>query len=542
MFRHLKNIARRLTPLEVAKRSSSIIVPKGEPTFNEMVGIFFDQGASKVKDSLIESISKTTPLTDRKTREKMLTMTREEKIARVEGVLHKLKYPDCFVELNYAIQKDDNTYETITGYRSQHSQHRQPTKGGIRYSLDVCADEVKALSALMTFKCACVSVPFGGAKGGIKIDPKKYSEHELHDITRGYVTGLCQRQLLGPAIDVPAPDMGTGEREMSWIAGQYAKNTGYNDMTNLGCVTGKPVTRGGIHGRTSATGKGIYYGTVNIVENSNIMTRAGYEDPSTHNLKDKTVIIQGFGNVGMHAARYFHRAGAKVIALIESDMAVFNDVRGVTPDWAVDYKAKHKTLHGYGRTTETVKDNFKDLLYHECDILILAATEQVIHKGNAHQVKAKILIEGANGPITPAAHEHLLAQNKLIIPDLFINAGGVTVSYFEYLKNLNHVPYGRMTAQYDEDTNYAMMDSIEKSIQPHIPDCFIRPTSKLEKRLKGVTEKDIVHSSLNYWMKDSANEIIARLEEYDLGLDLRTAAYILAIERVYYTKLDDFGF
>ena len=540
MFRHFSK------KLIINPIRSSICVPPGEPSFNQMVSIFFDSGAEKVKDKLIEGITRTTPLTDRKKRERSLQMSREEKISRVEGVLNKLKHPDYFLEMNYAIQKDDNTYETIQAFRSQHSQHKQPTKGGIRYSLDVCADEVKALSALMTFKCATVAVPFGGAKGGIKINPKLYSENELHNITRGYVQGLCQRQLLGPAIDVPAPDMGTGEREMSWIAGTYSKNVGYNDMTNLGCVTGKPTTRGGIHGRTSATGKGIYYGTVNIVENEKIMTQVGYNDRNQHNLKGKTVIVQGFGNVGMHAARYFHRAGAKIIGIIESDVGVYNDVRGITPEKAANYKAEHKNLVNYGTTTETIKENYQELLYKECDILILCATEQVIHKENADKIKAKIIIEGANGPVTPIAHDYLLSQNKLVIPDLFINAGGVTVSYFEYLKNLNHVPYGRMTAQYNEDTNYAMMNSVEMSLKNQLddlPDGFeIKPTPGFKARMKGVTEKDIVHSSLNYWMKESAKDIIKRLENYQLGLDLRTAAYILAIERVYYTKLDDFGY
>jgi len=528
-----------------------------------MVGIYFDQGTHLVKKKLVNQITESNVLTDRSKAARALTMCNEEKIKRVEGVLENLKHCSFVLETNYEIKKDDGSYETIQAFRAQHSQHRQPTKGGIRYATAVCQDEVKALAALMTWKCAAVCVPFGGGKGGIKIDPKKYSDQELHNITTGFVTNLCQKQMIGPAIDVPAPDMGTGEREMSWIAGHYAKNIGYTDHNNLACVTGKPIHRGGIHGRTSATGKGIFYGTDWFLQNETIMNRLGYPR-NEHSLEGKTVIVQGFGNVGMHAARYFHRAGAKVIGIVEWDCAVYNDKRGITPEWAMAYRNKHGALHGYGRTTTTIGDNGEeiingdlsnlpfdiwgakthhDLIFEECDILCLCASEQVIHKGNAHMVQAKIVVEGANGPITPAAHEKLLNKDVLVIPDLFINAGGVTVSYFEYLKNLQHVPFGRLTWQYNEDTNYALMDSVENSLMPIFPGqgLKIKPTSEFKKRMAGAGEKDIVHSGLKQTMEDSAKDIFQRLEAYNLNLDLRKAAYILAIERVYLTKLDDFG-
>lgn len=546
MLRNLARCARLAPKINAVRTSSSIDCPPDEPTFNEMVGIFFENGSQKVKENLVNAIAHVHLLTDRKRRQRAMTLSMDEKVARVEGILNDLKQVDFCLETNFEIRKDDNSFETITAFRAQHSQHKLPTKGGIRYSLDVCADEVKALSALMTWKCAAVSVPFGGGKGGICINPKHYSEKELHEITIQYVTRLCQKNMIGAAVDVPAPDMGTGEREMGWIASHYAKNIGYNDINKSACVTGKPIPKGGIHGRTSATGKGMFYGTDFIMRDETIMNRMGYPKEE-HNLEGKTVIIQGFGNVGMHAARYFHRAGAKIIGIVESDCAIFNDKRGITPHLAIDYKTKHGKLAGYGRTTVDYVNMWDeqredaDLLYEDCDILLLCAKEQVIHKNNADRVKAKILVEGANGPITPAAHDILLAKDRLMIPDLFVNAGGVTVSYFEFLKNISQVGFGRLTFGYNEDTNYALMDSVEKSLQERLQGVQIKPTDQFKSRMRGASEKDIVHSGLQFSMNQAARSILNRKDEYKLDLDLRTAAYILAIERVYHVKLDDFG-
>jgi len=443
------------------------------------------------------------------------------------GILEQIRHCNSVYRMKFPV-KVKGGYEVVEAYRVEHSHHKLPTKGGIRYSEHVNQDEVMALAALMTYKCSIVDVPFGGAKGGVKINPRKYNEEELERITRRYTSELIKKNFIGPGIDVPAPDYGTGEREMSWIVDTY--NTfNMNELNALGCVTGKPVGQGGIRGRKEATGLGVYYGVRQYLSNADRAKALGL----TTGIKGKKIVVQGLGNVGYHAAKFFHEAGALIIGLGEWNSAVTNP-KGINPDEAFEYFKKHSTLDGL-KGTKTLKVN-TDVLEVECDILIPAALENQIHKDNASKIKTKLIGEAANGPVTPEAEAVLLKKKIVIIPDIYLNAGGVTVSYFEWLKNLSHVRFGRLEKRYQQSTNANLIEAIEGSTGKKLND------NQRKMLDHGADEIDLVYSGLEETMIDSLEQIMTTMKNNKKITDLRTAAFVTAINKIVvsYEKLGVF--
>ena len=434
------------------------------------------------------------------------------------GLLEQIKACNAVYQMRFPIKRDDSSIEVIEAYRVQHSQHKTPCKGGIRFSEAVNQDEVMALAALMTYKCAIVNVPFGGAKGGIKINPHNYSEFELQKITRRYTAELIRKNFIGPGTDVPAPDYGTGEREMAWIVDTY-ESMKPGEIDGLASVTGKPVSQGGVRGRKEATGLGVFYGVREVCNMPDIMRKLGL--PA--GVENKTVIVQGLGNVGYHSAKFFREHGGKVIGIAEYEGAIISE-NGLNEEEVFQHRKKTGSILNFPGARNLNKSG--DALELECDILIPAALENVINKDNAANVKAKIIGEAANGPLTPDADEILNKKGTLIIPDMYLNAGGVTVSYFEWLKNLSHVRYGRMEKRFTENMNKQILGTVEKLTGKSIT---ARERSYIE---HGPSEVDLVHSGLEETMIEATHEIMNCWKANPAIPDMRTAAYVVAIDKV----------
>ena len=413
--------------------------------------------------------------------------------------------------------------KTFTGYRSVHSEHMEPVKGGIRYATSVNQDEVEALAALMTYKCALVEAPFGGSKGGLCIDPREWEEDELERITRRFAYELAKRDLIHPSQNVPAPDMGTGEREMAWIADQYMRmNT--TDINGRACVTGKPINQGGIQGRTEATGRGVQYALREFFRAPEDVKKAGLSG----SLDGKRVVVQGLGNVGYHAAKFLSEEdGSKIIAIIEHDGGLY-DEEGLNVDEVRNWIMKHGGVDGYP-SGKYVRDGSK-YLEVDCDILIPAAMEGVINLSNADKIKAPLIIEAANGPVTAGADEVLRKKGAVIIPDMYANAGGVTVSYFEWVKNLSHIRFGRMQRRSEEARAQLIIDELERlSVDKGMGALSERFKTEY---LRGAGELELVRSGLDDTMRtayQSMREIWHSRSDVE---DLRTAAYLVSIDKV----------
>ena len=465
--------------------------PANEPTFRQSVDLMFNRAVALMD----------------------LPPGLEEKI-RVCNATYTVRFG---VRLRGGIQ-------TFTGFRSVHSEHMEPVKGGIRYATGVNQDEVEALAALMTYKCALVETPFGGSKGGLAIDPRQYDEQELELITRRFAYELAKRDLIHPAQNVPAPDMGTGEREMAWIADQYARmNT--TDINARACVTGKPLNAGGIAGRVEATGRGVQYALREFFRYDEDKAKAGL----TGTLEGKRVVVQGLGNVGYHAAKFLRdEDGSIIVGIIERDGALYNP-DGLDVEAVRDWMVKRGGVADYPDATHTADG--ATVLEADCDILIPAALEGVINLGNAARIKAPLIIEAANGPVTAGADDILRQKGTVIIPDMYANAGGVTVSYFEWVKNLSHIRFGRMQRRQEEARHQLIVDELERISRDSSINWTLSPGFK-DKYLRGADELELVRSGLDDTMR-TAYQAMRRVwhDRADVE-DLRTAAYLVSIDRV----------
>ena len=433
-------------------------------------------------------------------------------------LLEQIKACNSVYYVSFPVRRDDGTIEVMHAWRAEHSQHKLPTKGGIRYSPDVSEDEVMALAALMTYKCAIVDVPFGGAKGGLRIDRRNYSSGELERITRRYTFELVRKKFIGPGVDVPAPDFGTGPQEMAWIADTYVSLTG--ELDALACVTAKPLAQGGIRGRTEATGRGVYYGIREACDTTELMKAIGL----SRGVKGKRVVVQGLGNVGYHAAKFLQEAGAVLVGLTEYEGAISNSA-GLDIEQVMAHRRERKSILGFPGATDLPSSEAG--LEIDCDILVPAALEQVLTAENAPRIKARIIAEGANGPTTVAAEDALLKRGVLILPDLWLNAGGVIVSYFEWLKNLSHVRFGRMQKRYEEGAARRLLEAVAQTTGKQFSE------QQIAFYTEGPDEEDLVNSGLEESIVSAYHQMrdIQKRHSTDT-LSLRTAAFINAIDKV----------
>ncbi|MCH7924141.1 MAG: Glu/Leu/Phe/Val dehydrogenase [Planctomycetes bacterium] len=434
------------------------------------------------------------------------------------GLSEQIKLSNSVYQVRFPIKFKDG-YKVFTGWRAVHSEHRLPAKGGIRYAPMVDQDEVEALAALMSYKCAIVNVPFGGSKGGLCIDPRQFDEEDMNRITRRFARELIAKGFISPSLNVPAPDMGTGAREMAWIADTY-RDQFPNDINAMACVTGKPTTQGGIAGRVEATGRGVQYALREFFRHPEDVKEAGLDGT----LEGKRIVIQGLGNVGFHAAKFLSEEdGARIITVIERDGAISSDA-GLPIESVRAHIREHGGVKGFAGAS--YHENGNSLLEADCDILIPAALERQITTDNAAKIRAPLIAEAANGPVTYGADEILRRNGKVVIPDVFLNAGGVVVSYFEWIKNISHIRFGRLGRRFDELRGRNTIEALEQMMERPVP------ATLQEKLVHGADELDLVRSGLDDTMRLAYQEIREIKQSRENVRDLRTAAFAVAVEKI----------
>lgn len=434
------------------------------------------------------------------------------------GLVEQIKACNLVLQIRFPIRVG-NDYQVIEAYRVQHSHHRMPTKGGIRYAESVDQDEVMALAALMTYKCALVDVPFGGAKGGIKINPANYNTEQLQNITRRYTAELVKKNFIGPGIDVPAPDYGTGPREMAWILDTY-QALRHGEVDSIACVTGKPVTQNGIRGRAEATGRGVFYGLRECVSYADDMKKIGL----TTGMAGKTMVVQGLGNVGSNTALISQKEGdVKIIGISEREGSIYS-ANGIDVEKLLAFRKDTGSIIGFPGTEHI--GNALAALEIECDILVPAALENQITPENAPRIKAKIIAEAANGPVSAEADPILLAKGIVILPDFYINAGGVTVSYFEWLKNLSHHRFGRLENRFQHNAFERIVSKVEEMTGKTITE------REHEFLTRGGTEIDLVNSGLEDTMITAYQQIRETFLAHPTIDNVRTAAFVCSLKKI----------
>ena len=433
-------------------------------------------------------------------------------------LLEQIRACNGVYRMRFPVRRDDGSIEVVEAYRAQHSHHRRPTKGGIRFSMHVDQDEVMALAALMTYKCAIVNVPFGGAKGGVRIDPYRSSEGFRERVTRRYVAELSRLNLIGPATDVPAPDYGTGEREMGWIADTY-KLLQPSELDTFACVTGKPLSMHGLAGRLEATGLGVFYGIRECMAVAEDMKAAGL----TPGLAGKRLVVQGLGNVGYHAAHFAQQDGGCVVVGIAEREGGIHAPDGLDVDAVAKHRAETGSLQNFPGATNVLSP--AEVLELDCDVLVPAALENQITAANAPRIRARLIAEAANGPVDPGAARILEEGGRFLLPDIYLNAGGVTVSYFEWLKNLSHASFERITTRWERMANDRMLGAMERLSGAELG------ADERSELTRGPREIDFVRSALAETMELAYRHIHERWRSRGLP-DLRTAALCFAIERM----------
>ena len=433
-----------------------------------------------------------------------------------DDLLEHLKSTHSLIKVNVGVVLDGKI-NNFTGWRAVHSEHILPTKGGLRYSETVDQDDTEALASLMTYKCAIVNIPFGGAKGGLKINPKNYTMPQLREITKAFASKLINKGFISPALNVPAPDVGTSEREMEWILETY-KTLKPDDINYRGCVTGKPLHRGGIAGRTEATGRGIEEVVREIFRHEDVVKEAGLKNE----LKDNEIIVQGFGNVGSNLAKHlYNRDNAKIIAIGEYDGYLYNK-KGIDINALIEFFQKNKSINN--PKLGEFKNKPSELLELDCDILIPAALENAITDDNVDKIKTKLIIEAANGPVSFEADQKLFEKGVMIIPDIYVNAGGVVVSYFEWVKDISHIRFGRVEKRFQEQKILDIIDLIDKKTNTKTD------FDTIKKIIHGADEEDLAFSGLEDSMRNAFIEIYNAKKQ--IKKSFRDSAYYVSLKKI----------